>query len=230
MGRNLLLVLGVFMIVGGCLLALNIFEIPMLSMFPNKPTLQFWIYHADPNTAKGVKLPDGRELHGIGIENVRIEVWDSTDTPPVVWDNEQRKTVQRSWDYTGTFGLSFFAMAFDVQCDRTWNWKVIYGGREFQGKVYVPNKEALIWICLDVDSGSVVISPSEYGTETQTSSTPSQPEPSTEPEQHAKPSPAKPSPPLTKSQILGVALAVSGGIITAAAARRRSPSFLYPFH
>lgn len=225
--RKVLVSPGLLMFVSGLLVSLGLIQIPGLVMFPNKPTLQFWIYHADPSTGKGVKLPDGRELHGYGIENVRIEVYDTADTPPVVWDNEQKKTVQRFWDYTGTYGLSFFAMAFDSQCDRTWSWRVIYGGKELQGKVYVPNKEVWIWICVDVDSGKATISPAEYNPEaaastSQPSETTTQTTTQTAPEESTEQTqPQSPIPPLTKSQMVGIPISACGTALTILGLRRR---------
>jgi len=135
------------------------------AIYPDYPVIQFFVYQGDPNSSRGYRLPNGTLLAGSGVISY-VEVWTDPpiDTAPLTWDNELGAAPQRYWTYTDQYGLNWFGFPFDVQCNRTWSWKVTYGTEEFTGPgVYVPFiAGTTIVIGVDVNTGAVHIYPEEY--------------------------------------------------------------------
>jgi len=134
------------------------------AIYPDYPVIQFFVYQGDPSVTSGYKLPNGTLLAGHGVISY-IEVWTDPpiDTAPLTWDNELGDAPQRYWTYTDQYGLNWFGFPFDVQCNRTWSWKVTYGTEEYTGPgVYVPFiAGTTIVIGVDVNTGNVYIYPED---------------------------------------------------------------------
>jgi len=134
------------------------------AIYPDYPVIQFFVYQGDPSVTSGYELPNGTLLAGHGVISY-IEVWTDPpiDTDPLTWDGERHSTTQRYWTYTDKYGLNWFGFPFDVQCNRTWSWKVTYGAEEFTGPgVYVPFiKGTTIVVGVDVNTGAVHIYPED---------------------------------------------------------------------
>ena len=139
-------------ILGSCL-SLGLLDQLLLTLdfaISEMPVTQFFVYQYDPNTNKGVKLPNGTLVKGYGIKDALIEVWDSEDTPPLTWDLSQSRAIQRFWTTTDQYGLNWFGYPFSVQLNRIWYWKVTIDGKVYQGSVEIPEEAGLtIWICVE---------------------------------------------------------------------------------
>ena len=157
-GTTTLIFVFVAMIIAGSILISPI----KLSLTNTPPSIEFFVYQADTSTTKGVVLPDGTKITGYGIEGARVEVWSDIQDKPLTWDTVNQKLVYRSWTLTDSYGLNFFQFNRDALTNRTWSWRVVYGGKTFEGKVVVPSKEVVIWVTVAVNTGEVIVSPSEY--------------------------------------------------------------------
>jgi len=129
----------------------------LMTMFPNRPCIQFWVYQADPTTSKGYVLPNGTTIHGIGIEGVKVEVWDTVDIPPIIPTGETSCVA-----YTRTWGLTFFQFAFEEQLDRVWYWKATFpDGTVHSGALYLPIEGVDILILVEKTKGLTYIHPAD---------------------------------------------------------------------
>lgn len=129
----------------------------LMTMFRNYPCVQFWAYRADPATGKGYRLPNGTSVHGYGLGGVKIEMWDSADTPPTVPGGKQQ-----SYSYTDRYGLTWFQFAFDVQVKRVWHWKATFpNGKVYTGSLYLPKEGIDIHVLIEETEGLTHIYPAD---------------------------------------------------------------------
>ena len=152
---NLPAAAGLALIVAGAILALH--APYQATMFSNRPSIQFWVYRADPSVDRGYRLPNGTVIHGLGIANVKVELWDTVDIPPIVPSGEKR-----CYDYTDDWGLTFFQFAFEEQLNRTWHWRAtLPDGTAHEGMIYLPAEGIDILILIEESRGLTYISPPE---------------------------------------------------------------------
>ncbi|RLG22571.1 hypothetical protein DRN85_10605 [Methanosarcinales archaeon] len=129
----------------------------LMTMFKSYPCIRFWAYRADPTTGKGIRLPNGTVVHGHGESGVKIEMWDSSDTPPIVPNGKQQ-----SCYYTDDWGLTFFQFAFDVQVERVWHWKATFrDGKVYTGSLYLPKEGIDIYVFIEETEGLTHIYPAD---------------------------------------------------------------------
>jgi len=129
----------------------------LMTMFKSYPCIQFWAYRADPTTGKGYRLPNGTVVHGYGESGVKIEMWDSADTPPIVPNGKQQ-----FYYYTDSYGLTFFQFAFDVQVERVWYWKATFrDGKVYTGSLYLPKEGIDIYVFIEKTKGLTHVYPAD---------------------------------------------------------------------
>jgi len=151
---NILIVIGVILLSIGAYYVSGSY---LMTMFSNRPCIQFWTYRSDPTTEKAYLLPNGTKVHGIGIENVKIELWDTVDIPPIIPTGEKSCIA-----YTRDWGLTFFQFAFEEQLDRVWHWKATSpDGTIYTGALYLPIEGIDIYIFIEESKGLTHIYPSD---------------------------------------------------------------------